>query len=79
MKTSICRWEDGLALRLPASVVQEAGLSEGAEVDVRAQGGQVIVARAGSAPNLEALLARFRPEHRRGETDRGEPAGEEIR
>lgn len=78
MKTSICRWEDGLALRLPASVVQEAGLSEGAEVDVRAQGGQVIVARAGSAPNLEALLACFKPEHRRGETDWGEPVGEEI-
>ena len=78
MKTSICRWEDGLALHLPESVVREAGLSEGAEVDVRAQGGQVIVARAGSAPNLEALLARFKPEHRRGETDWGEPAGEEI-
>lgn len=78
MKTSICRWENGLALRLPTSVVQEAGLSEGAEVDVRARGGQVVIGRAGSEPNLEALLARFKPEHRRGETDWGEPAGEEI-
>ena len=78
MKTSICRWGDDLALRLPRTIVQEAGLSEGAAVDVRARNGEVIIGSARRKPNLDDLLARFGPEHRRGEVDWGEPAGEEI-
>lgn len=77
MKTSIGKWGNSLALRLPKNVVEEAGLSEGTAVDIRTEDGEVIIAPTQRRRKLDDLLARFQPAHRRDETDWGEPVGEE--
>ena len=77
MKTSIGKWGNSLALRLPKNVAEDAGLFEGTTVDVRTQDGEIIIAPTQPKQKLDDLLARFKPEHRLDETDWGDPVGEE--
>jgi len=70
MRATILKWGDGAAVRLPASVLTDAGLAVDSAVDVRVEDGCVVVERLAPA-GLDALLAAITPENLHNEADLG--------
>jgi len=76
------RWGNSLAVRIPASVATEAAFTEGQEVDVQVQDGQLMVRPHTSIPlfSRERLIQQFREGKlkRHEEIDFGDPVGTEL-
>jgi antitoxin MazE len=57
----VSKWGNSLAVRLPAKLVEELGLKEGDEVDVRRAGdGALEIAKTPSADDLFDRLEKFK-------------------
>ncbi len=54
----VAKWGNSLAVRLPAAVVEALELSEGDEIEIRAEDGRTLVVNR--KPDIEELLARVR-------------------
>ena len=79
MRATITRWGQGLALRVPRKLALEAGLSEGAEVELTAHpGGLDVAAVAGHVPSLAELLAQITDANRHEAVDSGPAVGAEV-
>ena len=46
MRTSVQKWGNSLALRIPKAMVEQMSLESGSEVDLRAEGDEIVVRRA---------------------------------
>lgn len=60
MRTTVKRWGNSLAVRIPVGLAEDAHLDDGTEVDVAVADGRLIVAPVLS---LAALVARITPEN----------------
>ena len=80
MNMYVRKWGNSAAVRIPAAVLEAAGLKPDDAVEVREQDGRVVIekARVPEAPTLEELLAGITPENLHEETDWGPPAGKEF-
>lgn len=80
MRVQVKKWGNSASVRIPASVMAAAALRIDQAVDVREEGGRVIIEPV-AAPryDLDALLDRMTPETFPEEVDFGRPAGEEAR
>lgn len=76
VRTQVVRWGKGLAVRIPAEVAAQAGLTAGAGVDVTVAGGSVVIRRV-PAFALEELLAGITDENLHGEISTGAAVGAE--
>ena len=74
MQATIAKWGDGLALRLPRDIIDEAQLAEGATVDVEVREGRIWITRTRPRYELAELLAGEKPS---AEFDWGGPVGKE--
>jgi antitoxin MazE len=79
--TTIQRWGNSLAVRIPASVARSAHLGSGQPVEVSAQRSQVLIRAVGEPrPSLAQKLAAFDPARHSGEAMATAPVGhEELR
>ena len=79
MHARIGKWGNSLALRIPRSVANEAGLSFDATVELSLRENELVVSLA-RAPRteLERLLAGITDANRHGEVDTGPPVGGEV-
>ncbi|MBV8580367.1 MAG: AbrB/MazE/SpoVT family DNA-binding domain-containing protein [Candidatus Eremiobacteraeota bacterium] len=66
MRATISRWGNSLAIRLPKGVLEATRLAEGDLVDVRPEGGNLIVTRT-HRRSLDDLVAGITPENRHAE------------
>jgi len=81
MRRRVQRWGNSLAVRLPADVARACDLAEGAELDVRHEGGSIVLVleRPRRARyTLRQLVARITPRNRPERVDFGRRAGREI-
>lgn len=83
MKVKIAKWGNSLAVRLPKSAVEAAGLQPGAEADLVVEGRDLRLKRIAKIPyyKLEDLLAemdRLGPENRPDVVDWGPDVGAET-
>jgi antitoxin MazE len=79
MKTRIQKWGNSLALRIPKSFAEEAGLREGAAVELSpAEGGLFVRAIIPPPLTLEELLQGVTDENLPGEWETGPAAGKEV-
>lgn len=79
MRGKIARWGNSLALRIPKSVAEEAGLDEDGPVEIRVESSTIVVERVvDDDPTLEELVAGITPENRHEATDWGPPVGREV-
>ena len=78
MKTSVARWGNSLALRIPRSVAAKSRLTEGVEVELAAKADGLVVRRSAPSYSLSALLAGVRPSNRHVEISTGPARGGEI-
>ncbi len=79
METTIQKWGNSLAVRLPKSVTQKLALRAGRHVRVYEEGQEVIIAPAREQEkSLKDLLAMITPANIHAETDWGKPRGREV-
>jgi antitoxin MazE len=80
MPAKIQKWGNSQGLRLSRSLLADARLGVGDEVDIRVEDGMMIVMPAKKVRGryrLEDLVARIPEDYHAGEVDWGEPAGRE--
>jgi antitoxin MazE len=81
MKTisSVGKWGNSLAVRIPSSVALDLGLSENSSVQINSDGHTAVIKpRKTKKVSLDTLVSRITTENRHNETDWGKPVGKEI-
>jgi antitoxin MazE len=79
MKTRVQKWGDCLALRIPKSFAEEAGLHENAVVELPLAEGRLIVRPIRLQPlTLEELSRGITDENLPGEWETGPAVGKEV-
>ena len=94
MAVTIKRWGNSLALRIPKDLAEDLKVSSGTRVEFgqvktrRTKGNkgtgvrEVLLRiepdRKPPKVTLAGLMAKYKPEHRRGEWDLGKPVGNEV-
>jgi antitoxin MazE len=78
MDTTIAKWGNSLAVRLPRNLAAEMGWQEGTAVDLQAESGVLTIRSARPKYRLADLLAQLEPGDVQAEIDWGEPQGEEA-
>jgi antitoxin MazE len=78
MRVIVKKWGNSAAVRIPSSIMQAARLSLDQAVDVREEGGQIVIkpVRTGKL-DLAQLLEGITPENLHGGVNFGGPVGKE--
>lgn len=77
-QTTVSKWGNSLAVRIPQAIARQAHLSEGDCVALALDGDGVIVLRPTRRTyELSELVSRITPKNRHRETDWGRPRGVE--
>lgn len=78
MRSSVSKWGNSLAVRVPKQAADRAGLKEGAAVQVTAERGRLVIVAARPRYELTDLLKKERKTTQHPEVDWGPPRGKEI-
>lgn len=79
MKTSVRKWGNSLALRIPKPLADEVGLRENSAVELSLREGELVIAPViRPEPDLEELLAAVTEENLHREVDSGPAMGDEA-
>ena len=78
-ETTVSKWGNSLAVRIPQAIAKEARLSEGdcLAMDLD-HDGAIVLRSARRRYELAELVSRIKPGNRHRETDWGQPQGEET-
>ena len=79
MNGTVKKWGNSAAVRIPAAVLQAAHLHLEQPIDVREEGGRIIIEPLPPAPyDIKALVAGITDENRHEPVDMGQPVGREA-
>ena len=79
MKTSVQKWGNSLALRIPKAFAEEVGLCENGAVDLSVADGGLVVKPCRDEPlSLDSLLEGVTEENLHREWNMGSAVGKEI-
>jgi len=81
MVTKIQKWGNSQGLRLAKQVLEDAHISVGDDVDVKARDGLIVVKparRVRGKRSLKELVSRIPKNYKPEETDWGKPLGKEV-
>lgn len=79
MKTRVQKWGNSLALRIPKSFAEEAGLYADAAIEMSLADGKLVVQSLTPQPlTLEGLLRGITDKNLPGEWDTGPAVGKEV-
>jgi antitoxin MazE len=77
--SSVKKWGNSLAVRIPSAVAQDLGLSENSTVQITSDGAvATIKPKKCDKVSLKELVAGITPDNRHQEVDWGEPVGKEV-
>jgi antitoxin MazE len=77
--TTVKKWGNSLAIRIPRAIVQNLGLSEDNDLQIISNGKVATLERKSHTKiTLQQLLEKVTPENVHGEIDWGGPVGKEI-
>lgn len=76
MESQVTRWGNSLGVRIPKSLAQKSGLTEGTPIVFEVEDDAIIIRR--KRYSLEKLLSQVTPENLHGETDTGPSVGREV-
>jgi len=77
-KAQLVKWGNSHAVRIPKTILEQANLREGEELEIRVEHGQIWLEPLRRQLSLEALVKKITPENRHGEQDWGKPVGNEV-
>ncbi len=78
MVTTVQRWGNSLAIRIPKAFAEEIQLAEDSDVEISLDGDRIIVAPAKRKWKLDELLAGVTPSNKHAEVEWGDRRGKEI-
>ncbi len=79
MSVTLHRWGNSVGLRLPKPLLEQLGLKEGSEVDIKIEGNRIVVEPARRQRyTMAELLEGMTPDNRPEEVDWGPPVGREV-
>jgi antitoxin MazE len=78
MKTTVKKWGNSAAVRIPASVMEATNLSLDETVDVREEAGRIIIEPIRRAYDLDALLEGITSKNQHAAVEFGPPSGKEV-
>ncbi len=79
MQAKLARWGNSLGVRIPKEIAGQVGLSDGARVDIEAEGERIIISlHRPKRYRLEDLLHGIHPDDMRNVFDWGPDAGREA-
>ena len=81
MRVALKKWGNSVSVRIPASIMREFGLSVDQEVDLKAEGGRLMIEpirQEGPRYSLAELLAGINPDNLHQAVDFGEAVGKEV-
>jgi antitoxin MazE len=78
MKTTVQKWGNSLAVRIPRPFAEEVNLAENSAVDLTVRAGKLVIVPAAPEVTLEALVAKITEANRHEETDTGTRVGNEV-
>ncbi len=79
MQSSVQKWGNSNAVRIPKPVLEAVSLKENDRVEIVAEDGQIIIKKALPArKRLDILLEGFQGEYHMEEIDWGQPEGNEV-
>ena len=78
MPTVVKKWGNSAAIRIPATILEAAKITLEQAVEVRAEGGRILIEPVRNGYDLDALIAKITPENLHHETDFGPPVGREL-
>jgi antitoxin MazE len=79
MKVQVKKWGNSAAVRIPSAVMEAASLSLDQSVDIREEGGRIIIEPiTAPAYDLDRLLDRLTPDTFPEDVDFGPPVGREA-
>ncbi|MHB1306102.1 MAG: AbrB/MazE/SpoVT family DNA-binding domain-containing protein [Limisphaerales bacterium] len=79
MMTSIQRWGNSLAIRIPRAFAAETRLRDGSQVELSLKGGALVVRPVRrSKLVLSDLLEKVTPSNRHDEVSTGDSVGQEV-
>lgn len=79
MTTTVQKWGNSLAVRIPSAVAERMSIQQGSEMELNVVDDQAItLIPKKKAPTLEALLAKITPENRHVEIAFGVEGNEKI-
>ena len=78
MLTTVQRWGNSLAIRIPKPFALETDLQENSEVDITLDGGRIVVSPVQKELRLAELVKAITPGNVHGEIDWGMKAGGEA-
>lgn len=77
--STIQKWGNSLAIRIPQALVGQLSVEEGVAVDLQVRGGELVIRPIRSKKlSLCELLKNCRPSQLHGETDFGADVGLEV-
>jgi len=78
MRTRVQRWGNSLAVRIPKAFAAEVGLQDDSPVELRLDGGTIVLEPRVYLPRLTDLLEGVRPDNLHREADTGPATGDEV-
>lgn len=79
MRMTVKKWGNSAAVRIPSAIMEAAHLSLDGTVDVREEGGRIVIEPIRPKEyDLARLLAGITPENLHAEVDFGSPLGKEA-
>lgn len=76
MRVEVQKWGNSAAVRLPAPALKDAGMQVGQSLELRVEGGRLVIEPA--TESLEDLLAKMTPENQHGLALEGPAVGAEA-
>jgi len=78
MKTTVQKWGNSLAIRIPRNITNETKVYEGSSVNIMVEDGNIILSPATREYSLQELLNKISDENIHSEVSTGEAEGGEI-
>ena len=78
MKTTIQKWGNSLAVRIPRPFADEIHLEENTQVDLTVRSGKLVIVPTAPAITLDSLVSQITDENRHDEIGTGPRVGNEV-
>lgn len=79
MRVTVKKWGNSASVRIPAAIMEAASLSLDETVDIREEGGIIVIEPVRPKEYVLAqMLAGITPENQHAEVDFGAPVGKEV-